>query len=306
MKTGAVIVAAGLPEREEDFKPMLKIGSITVIQRLVLTLQQAMVDPIVIVTGNQADILERSIGKQGVIFLRNREYSETEMFDSARIGLQYIKDGCDQVLFTPADIPLFTAQTVQKLINSGARIAVPVCDGQDGHPILIANELLEEVLRYQGKEGLRGALRQLQEDICRLTVDDQGALFEFDESDRYQELLASHNRQLLRPMIKVTLAREQPFFDQNSVILLKLIEKTESVRTACSQMNLSYSKGWSMLNLMEEQLGYPVLTRHPGGLNGGYSTLSKEGKHLIDCFEQFQKKVNAAAQDIYKQIFELD
>jgi CTP:molybdopterin cytidylyltransferase MocA len=51
MKTGAVIVAAGMSSRMHDFKPLLKIGSITIVQRIIATLQQAGVDLIVLVTG---------------------------------------------------------------------------------------------------------------------------------------------------------------------------------------------------------------------------------------------------------------
>ena len=42
------------------------------------------------------------------------------MFDSALIGLKYLRDKCRQVLFTPVDIPLFTSATAEALLASGA------------------------------------------------------------------------------------------------------------------------------------------------------------------------------------------
>lgn len=57
------------------------------------------------------------------------QYRTTQMFDSAKIGLEYLKDKCDGILFTPVDIPLFTASTVSALMDCGARLVCPVCAG---------------------------------------------------------------------------------------------------------------------------------------------------------------------------------
>ena len=117
MKAGALIVAAGMSSRMGEFKPMLNIGSISIAQRVVATFQQAGVDRIVMVTGFNASVLEHHLSGNGVVFLRNEAYETTHMFDSACIGLRYLKDKCDRILFTPVDIPLFTAATVQALLE---------------------------------------------------------------------------------------------------------------------------------------------------------------------------------------------
>lgn len=73
--------------------------------------------------GYNAEELERHLASSGVVFLRNENYRTTHMFDSALIGLRYLRDKCRQVLFTPVDIPLFTAATVDALLTSGAELA---------------------------------------------------------------------------------------------------------------------------------------------------------------------------------------
>ena len=123
MQLGALITAAGAGEREGEFTPMANIGSISVAQRVVGTLRQAGAARIVMVTGCNAQELERSLAGQGLIFLRNEDYARTEMLDSVKIGLRYLAGKCDAVLFTPVDIPLFTAETVRALAASGAGIA---------------------------------------------------------------------------------------------------------------------------------------------------------------------------------------
>ena len=123
MQTAALIVAAGMSSRMGDFKPMLSIGSITIAQRVIATFHQAGIEKIVMVTGYQAVTLERHLSGSGVIFLRNDRYETTQMFDSVKIGLEYLMDKCDRVLFTPVDVPLFTAETVRRLLDANAVLA---------------------------------------------------------------------------------------------------------------------------------------------------------------------------------------
>ena len=158
MQIGAVIVAAGMSSRMGDFKPMLNIGSISIAQRIVATFHQAGISRIAVVTGYNAPLLERHLSNSGLVFLRNEAYATTQMFDSAKIGLEYLKDKCDRILFTPVDIPLFTALTVQQLIEADAPLCCPVCEGKAGHPLLISSALLDGILADSGEGGLQGAI----------------------------------------------------------------------------------------------------------------------------------------------------
>ena len=71
MKTGAVVVAAGMSSRMNDFKPMMKNGSITIINRVITTLKQAGVDIVVVITGFQSKMLEKHLSKENIICLYN-------------------------------------------------------------------------------------------------------------------------------------------------------------------------------------------------------------------------------------------
>lgn len=303
MRTGAVIVAAGMSSRMGAFKPMLKIGSISSARRIIFTFQQAGAEPVVVITGNKAATLEKHVARQGVICLRNPDYATTQMLDSAKIGFRYLLDVCDQVLFSPVDIPLFTAETAERLMASGADAAIPVCQGEEGHPLLLSRHVLEKILEYEGDGGLRGALDACAAVPQRISVEDEGILFDADTPDDFERLLAWHNKQMLRPIVRLELAREEVFLTPDVALLLRLIDRTESVRTACQQMNLSYSKGWMILNQMEKQLDYPVVVRHPGGMGGGHTSLSDGGRRLLTCYEQMTQESTQAVHEIYMRVF---
>ena len=304
MQTAAIIVAAGMSSRMGDFKPMLNIGSISIAQRIVANFHQAGVDKIVMITGYNATTLERHLSGNGIIFLRNENYETTQMFDSAKIGLEYLKDKCDRILFTPVDIPLFTSATVRTLIESGAELACPVCEGQQGHPILIASRLVDSILADSGEGGLKGAISRCGVEQQEIQVEDAGVLHDADTPEDYRTLLNMHNAQLVRPVLNVSLAKEMPFFDEKIAMLLSLVDETSSVRTACQRMQISYSTGWNIIRTMESQFSRTLIERSQGGAGGGQSRLTEDGRQLIEAFNSYSAALRQAANELFDSYFE--
>lgn len=303
MQIGALIVAAGMSKRMGDFKPMLNIGSISVAQRIIATLNQAGVSKIVMVTGYNATILERHLSGNGIIFLRNENYETTQMFDSVKLGLRYLQDKCDKVLFTPVDVPLFTAKTVKTILDSGAPLACPMCEGKQGHPILIANELIPEILNDCGEMGLKGAMDRCSTPLLRIEVDDPGTIHDADTPEDFSQLVEYHNSQLVRPVVSVSLNKEKPFFDSKIAMLLMLIDETKSVRAAGQRMQLSYSSCWNIIRTLETQLSYSLIERTQGGAGGSTSVLTDRGKLLLERYTAFDKKLKEQANALYEDYF---
>ena len=300
---GAVIVAAGMSSRMGDFKPMLNIGSISIAQRVVATFHQAGVTKIAVVTGYNAQQLERHLGNLGLVFLRNERYAETQMFDSAKIGLRYLRDKCDRIFFTPVDIPLFTALTVTRLMETDAALACPVCEGKTGHPLLLSAGLIDTLLADPGDGGLQGAISRCGTNVTRVEVSDPGVLHDADTPADYAALLRCHNAHLVRPELSVALAREKPFFDERTAMLLELVDETGSVRLACQRMQISYSGGWNIIRALESQLYYPLLERSQGGANGGESRLNEKGSRLLDCYLRYSAHLRQAAAALFEEYF---
>lgn len=303
MQTAALIVAAGMSSRMGEFKPMLNIGSISVAQRVIATLHQAGVSKIVMITGYNAVTLERHLAGNGIIFLRNEAYQTTQMFDSAKIGLAYLQHKCDRILFTPVDVPLFTAGTVRALLDSGASLACPVCGGQQGHPILIASSLLPEILNDSGEQGLKGAMDRCSAPLIRVEVNDPGIIHDADTPEDFSQLLNYHNSQLVRPVVSVSLSREKPFFDSRIAMLLMLVDETKSVRSAGQRMQLSYSSCWNIIRTLESQLNYPLIERSQGGARGSASVLTDWGRLLLDRYSAYEKKLKEQANILYGSYF---
>jgi len=225
------------------------------------------------------------------------------MFDSVKIGLAYLQDKCDKILLTPVDVPLFTARTVKTILDSGAPLACPMCEGRQGHPILIANQLIPEILTDCGEEGLKGAMDRCTQPLTRIEVEDFGTIHDADTPEDFSALVNYHNSQLVRPVISVSLTKEKPFFDSKIAMLLMLIDETKSVRAAGQRMQLSYSSCWNIIRTLESQLNYSLVERSQGGAGGSTSVLTNRGRLLLERYTAYEKEMKAYANELYDAYF---
>ena len=193
MRIGAVSTAAGKSSRMGSFKPLLKIGNLTVAGQVIQNFHAAGISDIVLVTGNNAEELERSLRHMDLVFLRNDRYEYNEMFDSVKIGLNYLKDTCDRVFLTPVDVPLFTPQTVKALLKSKANIGIPTYKGETGHPIILDSSAIKKILDFSGDGGLRDAITKLSLHVEHIETGDQGVLYDMNTQADYEKILRLRN-----------------------------------------------------------------------------------------------------------------
>jgi CTP:molybdopterin cytidylyltransferase MocA len=213
--TGAVVVAAGLSSRMGRYKPLMEIDGLTIAQRVTGALAAAGANPIVVVTGHNAAGLEAHLhdcfvkdsrcakapqiwsgelyaaGRTGLIFVRNADYATTTMYESARIGLSHIADKCARTFFCPIDVPLFSAATARTLMQSDAKIAKPVYEGREGHPILISADLIPQLTGPESAGdagGLKAALDRFADMTELVEVDDEGVLYDADTPEDIRRL----------------------------------------------------------------------------------------------------------------------
>lgn len=303
MNTGVVLVAANMVSQEKGFIPLLEVGSITVVERVVATFHQAGVHSIVLVSGERAVEVEKQISHMGVTCLRDEDYQGHDMLATAKIGFSYLQPICERIAFCPVDIPMFTAETVKQLMCAEDVLIAPSFRGKGGHPLVMDVSVLSLIMNYMGEGGIEAAIKTGGMERKWLEVEDEGTLLDIKMEPVSTELLEAHKKQMLHPSLKVVIAKEQNFFGPGTEHLLELIENTGSVRNACQLMNISYSKGWKMIRLMEEQWGHAVVARKQGGATGGNSFLTDEGKDLITRYKAFKQEVKEVSEKIFEKYF---
>ena len=136
---GGIIAAAS----KESAHPLRKTGKIPAIKRIVLSMQQAGLFPIVVVVGADDYESRYQLNNLNVVFLILEESDEKrELFHSVKAGLSYLQDKCLSVVFTPVNAPMFIPKTIVEMRKYHDDIVVPSYKKKAGHPVLISNEMI--------------------------------------------------------------------------------------------------------------------------------------------------------------------
>lgn len=308
MITGGLITAAGKTSRMEAFRPLLRLNGTTVIQKEIDTLRRNSVSPIVVVTGYDAEELEKHLAHRGVVCIRNERYEDTEMIDSVKLGVEYLKNRCDRILFLPVDAPLFTAETVGSVMESEADITIPVHGGEKGHPILISRSVFPSILNFSGEGGLRTVLSSGDFKVQTIEVSDPGIVLEVSDDESYRQVLdyeqESIHSKKLDYHIRLVVGKNDEAFGPGVAEFLERIDRGGSMLSACKEMNMSYSKGWKMVKDAEECMGFPFLDKKAGGSGGGNSRLTPQGRDFLRRYRSMQHDVERTAGAFFHLYFD--
>lgn len=183
-KIGAIVLAAGHSTRMEKFKPLLHIGGKTLIEHVVGLFKSCGITKIITVAGHRAEDLIPSLVAASSDYVINYDFNDG-MFSSVQTGVKRLKNECDACFLLPVDIPLVRPATIRKLLDiydddSAASVYYPTFQARRGHPPLIASNLINPILEYHGKDGLRGLLHRYNESAVEVPVSDPFILMDAD------------------------------------------------------------------------------------------------------------------------------
>ena len=106
----------------------------------------------------------------------------------------------------------------------------------------------------------------------------------------------------LRPSVKLRLAKQDTFFGPGVAEFLILVDQTNSMQTACREMEMSYSKGLRIIKKAERYLGCSLI--ESGGASGGSSHLTAEAKDFLARFQGMEKELKAVTAQLFTKYFD--
>jgi molybdenum cofactor cytidylyltransferase len=188
----ALILAAGASSRMGRTKALLPLpGGQTFLGRLDSTLRAAGIEDIVAVIAHDAEAIQAAAAaaRLGLRFARNPHPSRGQL-SSLLVGLAAIPAG--PVLVTPVDLPLVRPDTVRRVIEAwqatGAPIVRPELGGRHGHPVILAEGILEELRVADLAAGARPVIQAHRSEIVDVPVDDEGAFDDVDTPEDYARI----------------------------------------------------------------------------------------------------------------------
>ncbi len=103
--------------------------------------------------------------------------------------------------------------------------------------------------------------------------------------------------------ISIRLFKGEKAFGPGIAELLENIDRDGSLHKAAKSMNIAYSKAWKILKESEKALGFELVLGKRGGVSGGGSLLSDEGREILLKYREFEKRVKYETEKIFNDIF---
>jgi len=92
-------------------------------------------------------------------------------------------------------------------------------------------------------------------------------------------------------------------FGPGTYELLRRVDQTGSLNQAAKDMSMSYSKAWRIMREVEARLGVVLFERRTGGLDGGGSCLTNDGRVLLARFEALTQEADEAVRALFQKHF---
>jgi molybdate transport system regulatory protein len=95
----------------------------------------------------------------------------------------------------------------------------------------------------------------------------------------------------------------EPVFGRGRRFLLQAIDRYGSIDEAAKRINISSSKAWSYITVMEERLGIRLVERHAGGKDGGGATLTEDAKEFLRKYEALEESIREMVDEKFREVF---
>lgn len=107
----------------------------------------------------------------------------------------------------------------------------------------------------------------------------------------------------LHPVVMLRLYTDEKCFGPGVAMLLQRVRTLHSLRSAAMDMNMAYSKAWTILREAERGFGCKLIISTTGGKNGGGATLTEMGNAILDAYLAYQQQLTDVSDTLFRQYF---
>ena len=181
----AIILAAGRSTRMGGPNKLLaELGGKPLVRIVAEQALASKAQDVIVVTGHQAEQVEKALHGLDVKFVRNPDFAEG-LASSVKAGVAAVADDAAGAVICLGDMPLISANLIDRLIEAfapdrGHLIAVPVSDNRRGNPVLWSRRFFNELMTLDGDIGARHLIARHSEAVAEVPVEGFGAFLDID------------------------------------------------------------------------------------------------------------------------------
>jgi molybdenum cofactor cytidylyltransferase len=185
-----IIPSAGASARMGQPKALLRVGRETFLERTVGALRRGGCDPVFVVVAEGDEEAARQARTAGARVIENPEPGEGPI-TSLRLALAALDESAAGLVYLPVDHPLVRPDTVRALLDASrsaaAKLALPVHEGERGHPAVFGRALFAELSDPSLEGGARTVTHRHLDEALLVDVADPGVLTDIDTPETYDE-----------------------------------------------------------------------------------------------------------------------
>ena len=187
-RIAAVVLAAGRSTRAGDVNKLTAlIDGVPMVARAVARIRSSRADPVIVVTGHEAEGVRAALAEAEVTFTDNPDYARG-MATSIAAGIKALPDGLDGALICLGDMPGIEAAEIDRLVaafdpSGAAAICIPVAGGRRGNPVLFAARFFNELKALEGDSGAKAVIAAHADMVAEVPMEGSGTLIDLDTQE---------------------------------------------------------------------------------------------------------------------------
>ena len=194
--TGIIILAAGSSSRFGNTKQLLHFKGKTLLKHTIEEATETGAQPVVVVTGANADEISKEITNEKVEIVFNKNW-EQGMASGIVMGLKnaiILNKELENIIITVCDQPFVSSSLFQQLFQkqneSAKHIVASAYADTIGTPALFTIKYFVALMGLTGDQGAKGLLKKHSKDLA--TVDFPDGYIDIDTQEDYENLLKAN------------------------------------------------------------------------------------------------------------------
>jgi len=191
-KIGAVILAAGQASRFGRNKLLEPVAGKTVLRHVAEAALGSTADPVIVVTGHEAEKIRLSLAGLRLTFCENPDFA-MGLSTSLKCGVNALPPESDGALILLGDMPGVDSSLIDRVIAAfdpaGRAIVTATRNGRRGNPVLWARRFFDEIAGLTGDEGARGLLARHPQSVFAVEAPSDAPLADIDTEEALKAYL---------------------------------------------------------------------------------------------------------------------